>query len=206
MSKGRLFYASGDGVRCESMNAAPGGRKKRSRSLKTWKNRSSVPLSRFSLRRAFACASASVLLAAAPSSSTDAAAWANAWNSHNIDTVLALFAPDVQIDQPENAKPLDYNGARKFFAMIFTAYPDFHVNVRQWIAQGNSAVSVEQVTGTWSGPFIDPQTGKSTPGNGRRFDHPGAMVIQYDGRHKIEHISIYWDQLTVDHQLGITPK
>jgi steroid delta-isomerase-like uncharacterized protein len=146
------------------------------------------------------------LVAATPETTPDAVAWANAWNSHNIDTVSQLLAKNVQIDQPENVKPLDYDGARKFFTMIFTAYPDFHVDVRQWIAQGNSAVSVEQVTGTWLGPFVDPQTGKSTPGNGKHFDHPGAMVIQYDDQHKIKHISIYWDQLTVDRQLGITPQ
>jgi steroid delta-isomerase-like uncharacterized protein len=141
-----------------------------------------------------------------PATNSDAEQWAAAWNSHNIDTVLAILAKDVQIDQPENPKPLDYDGARGFFTMIFRAYPDFHVTVRQWIAQGDSAVSVEQVTGTWSGPFIDPATAKRTPGNGRHFDHPGAMVIEYDAQHKIKHISIYWDQLTVDHQLGITPK
>jgi steroid delta-isomerase-like uncharacterized protein len=137
---------------------------------------------------------------------SDAQAWANAWNSHNISVVLNILAKDVQIDQPENSKPLDYNGAGGFFTMIFRAYPDFHVTVNQWIAQGSSAVSVEQVTGTWSGPFVDPATGKSTPGNGRHFDHPGAMVIHYDAEHKIDHIQIIWDQLTVDRQLGITPK
>ncbi len=137
---------------------------------------------------------------------TDAANWAAAWNSHNINTVLSILAKDVQIDQPENSKPLDYAGARGFFTMIFRAYPNFHVTVHQWIAQGDSAVSVEQVTGTWSGPFVDPATGKSTPGNGLHFDHPGAMIIQYDAHHKIRHIQIIWDQLTVDRQLGITPK
>ena len=136
----------------------------------------------------------------------DVAIWAAAWNSHNINTVLALFDRNVQIDQPENSKPLDYDGARKFFSMIFKAYPDFHVAVRQAIVDGNTAVSVEEVTGTWSGPFIDPSTGKTTPGNGRHFDHPGAMVISYNAAHKIVHVSIYWDQLTVDHQLGISPK
>jgi steroid delta-isomerase-like uncharacterized protein len=137
---------------------------------------------------------------------TDAQAWANAWNSHNIAVVLNILSKDVQIDQPENPKPLDYEGARGFFSMIFKAYPDFHVDVRQWIAQGNDAVSVEQVTGTWSGPFVDPATGKSTPGNGRKFDHPGAMVIHYNAEHKIDKIQIIWDQLQVDRQLGITPK
>lgn len=132
--------------------------------------------------------------------------WAAAWNSHDINTVLSLFTKDVQIDQPENARPLDYAGARRFFSMIFRAYPDFHVTVRQAITEGQSAVSVERVTGTWTGPFIDPQTKKSTPGNGRRFDHPGAMVLLYDGTHHIRHVSIYWDQLTVDRQLGIVPR
>lgn len=131
--------------------------------------------------------------------------WADAWNSHDITKVLALFAKDIEIDQPENDKPLDYEAARKFFSMIFKAYPDFHVTVLQAIVDGRSAVSVERVTGTWTGPFVNPKTGKATPGNGRRFDHPGAMVLLYDANGKIRHISIYWDQLTVDRQLGINP-
>ncbi|MFZ0363143.1 MAG: ester cyclase [Candidatus Cybelea sp.] len=132
--------------------------------------------------------------------------WADAWNSHDITKVLALFAKDIQIDQPENAKPLDYNGARKFFSMIFRAYPDFHVAVLQAIVDGRSAVSVERVTGTWTGPFVNPANGKATPGNGRHFDHPGAMVLLYDANGKIRHVSIYWDQLTVDRQLGLIPR
>lgn len=143
--------------------------------------------------------------AATPVSHADVIRWAQAWNSHDIDTVLALFSKDVLIDQPENPKPLDYHGARAFFTMIFRAYPDFHVVVRQAITDGLSAVSVEQVTGTWSGPFIDPASGTRTPGNGRSFNHPGAMVLTYDAAHKIRHVSIYWDQLTVDRQLGIVP-
>jgi hypothetical protein len=33
-----------------------------------------------------------------------------------------------------------------------------------------------------------------------------VMVLRYNPGHKITHVSIYWDQLTVDRQLGITPK
>jgi steroid delta-isomerase-like uncharacterized protein len=148
----------------------------------------------------------SALASPVPITHGDIDRWAAVWNSHDIDTVLGLFSKNVQIDQPENPKPLDYDGARKFFSMIFHAYPDFHVAVKHAIVDGRWAVSVEQVTGTWSGPFVDPSTGKTTPGNGRHFDHPGAMVIHYDDRGKIDHVSIYWDQLTVDRQLGITPK
>jgi steroid delta-isomerase-like uncharacterized protein len=132
--------------------------------------------------------------------------WAAAWNSHDIDTVAALFTPDIAIDQPENGKPLDAKSLRSFFGMIFKAYPDFHVVVQQAIVDGTTAVSVERVTGTWSGAFVNPTTGVSVPGNGRTFDHPGVMVIEYASDHRIRHVSIYWDQLTVDHQLGIKPQ
>jgi steroid delta-isomerase-like uncharacterized protein len=149
---------------------------------------------------------ASLDAAETPIAHADVDRWAAAWNSHDIDQVMALFATNVQIDQPENPKPLNFAGTRAFFSMIFRAYPDFHVVVKQAVVDGLSAVSVEQVTGTWSGPFVDPATGKSTPGNNRKFDHPGAMLLQYTPDHKITHVSIYWDQLIVDRQLGITPK
>ncbi|WP_114239317.1 ester cyclase [Dyella sp. C9] len=152
-----------------------------------------------------ACSTAAVA-AEAPITHADVDHWAVAWNSHDIEQVMQLFSPDVKIDQPENPKPLDYNGTRAFFSMIFRAYPDFHIVVKQAVVDGYSAVSIEQVTGTWSGPFVDPASGKVTPGNGRHFDHPGAMLIQYGPDHRITHVSIFWDQLTVDRQLGITPK
>jgi steroid delta-isomerase-like uncharacterized protein len=149
---------------------------------------------------------ATVNAAEAPITHSDVGRWKAAWNSHDIDRVMALFSVTIQIDQPENPKPLDFSSTRKFFSMIFGAYPDFHVELKQVIVEGMTAVSVEQVTGTWSGPFVNPATGESTPGNNRTFNHPGVMVIHYERNHKIDHVSIYWDQLTVDHQLGITPK
>jgi steroid delta-isomerase-like uncharacterized protein len=155
---------------------------------------------------AVALASSQGIAQTGPITHADVDRWAAAWNSHDIATVMTLFAPNVAIDQPENPKPLDFAGTRKFFSMIFTAYPDFNVVVKQAVVEGYTAVSIEQVTGTWSGPFVDPATGVSTPGNGRHFDHPGVMVITYREDHKITHVSIYWDQLTVDRQLGITPK
>jgi hypothetical protein len=44
-----------------------------------------------------------------------------------------------------------------------------------------------------------------TPGNGRAFDHPGVMYRVYDPDHSIKERHIYWDRLTVDQQLGISP-
>jgi steroid delta-isomerase-like uncharacterized protein len=143
--------------------------------------------------------------AVAPIDHKDVQRWAAAWNSHDIDTVLALFDRNVVIHQPSNPKPLDFNGSRGFFAMIFKAYPDFRVEVTDAVVEGHTAVSIERVTGSWSGPFTDPATGQTSPGNGRHFDHPGVMVIKYGADHKIQNVDIYWDRLVVDQQLGITP-
>ncbi|HEX7815076.1 ester cyclase [Dyella sp.] len=132
--------------------------------------------------------------------------WAAAWNTHDIKRVLALFSPNVRIDQPSDPQFLDDEGARGFFTVIFRAYSDFHIKVTQTIIEGTNAVSVDRVTGTWRGIYVDPATGRSTPGNGRTFDHPGAMVIHYAPDHPITLVSIYRDQLTVDRQLGVVPK
>ncbi len=138
-----------------------------------------------------------------PITHADIQRWVDAWNSHDMDTVMKLFTPDVVIHQPSNPKPLDAAGARGFFSMIFKAYPDFHVTLTDSMVDGLKGLSVEQVTGTWSGPFTDPATGKTTPGNGRTFDHPGAMLLSYTADHRIKEVTIFWDRLTVDQQLGI---
>ena len=142
---------------------------------------------------------------AGPINKTDLVRWADAWNSHDIQTVLNLFSPDIVIHQPANPKPLTYSGARAFFAMIFRAYPDFHIEVVDSVIEGWRAVSIERVTGTWSGPYTDPATGVTTPGNNRKFDHPGVMVLTYKPGHLISRVDIYWDRLMVDQQLGIKP-
>jgi steroid delta-isomerase-like uncharacterized protein len=143
--------------------------------------------------------------AVTPISHRDVQTWAAAWNSHDIEAVLTLFDPKVVIHQPSNPKPLDFDGARKFFGMIFKAYPDFHVVVTDAVVEGDTAVSIERVTGTWSGPFVDPASGRTTAGNGRKFNHPGVMVLKYGTDHKIRGVDIYWDRLIVNQQLGVSP-
>jgi steroid delta-isomerase-like uncharacterized protein len=156
-------------------------------------------------------AMAATVLAPAPAAASGATAadierWSEAWNSHDIDKVTALFSADTVVDQPSNPKPLDAASLRKFFTMIFHAYPDFHITVEDKVIDGWKAVTIERVTGHWLGTYTDPATGKTTQPNGNAFDHPGAMYIVYDTDHKIKLLRIFWDQLTVDKQLGVAPR
>lgn len=138
-------------------------------------------------------------------SAADIARWSAAWNSHDIDTVVALFSLDVVVDQPSNPKPLNAASLRTFFRGIFVAYPDFHITVEEKVLDGWQAVTIERVTGHWRGPYTNPATGKTAPPNGRAFDHPGAMYIVYGSDHKIKLLRIFWDTLVVDKQLGVSP-
>ena len=138
-------------------------------------------------------------------SAADVQRWVDAWNSHDIEKVSALFSPDVVVYQPENPRPLDSKGLRGFFGMIFKAYPNFHIEVQDALVDGLKAATFERVTGTWSGPFTDPAKGQTTQGNNRSFDHQGVMYLVYNPDHKIREVRIYWDRLTVDQQLGIKP-
>jgi steroid delta-isomerase-like uncharacterized protein len=147
----------------------------------------------------------STLAKADGANAADIVRWSNAWNSHDIDKVAALFSSDCVVEQPSNPKPLNAKSLRTFFHMIFVAYPDFHISVQDQVLEGWKAVTIERVTGHWRGPYTNPATGKTTQPNGRAFDHPGAMYIVYGSDHKIKLLRIFWDTLVVDKQLGITP-
>jgi len=135
----------------------------------------------------------------------DVTRWSDAWNSHNIDRVTALFSPNTVVDEPANPAPLNYKTLRPFFRMIFTAYPDFHIHVEDAVTDGWKAVTIERVTGHWLGAYTNPATGKTNKPNGHAFDHPGAMYIVYGSDHKIKLLRIFWDRVVVDQQLGLTP-
>lgn len=57
-----------------------------------------------------------------------------------------------------------------------------------------------------AGPYTDPSSGQTVQGNGRKFDHPGVMLLAYTADHKISKVDIYWDRLTVDQQLDVKPE
>ncbi len=130
-------------------------------------------------------------------------AWLDAWNSHDLDRILGLFAEDALVHQPQNPAPLTKAGLRTFFTGLFHAYPDIHFAGDGHLIAGNEIASWEIVTGTMTGPFTDPASGQVIPPTGRQFTIPGAMRIQYDDRGKIRSVRIYWDRALFAQQLGL---
>ncbi len=132
--------------------------------------------------------------------------WLAAWNSHDIDRILALFDEDMVMYQPQNPKPLGKADVARFFGLLFSAFPDirFERSAEPTI-DGLQAASWERVTGTMTGEFLDPATGARLAPTGRSFDIPGAMRLVYRPNGRLASVHIYWDRLLFSQQLGLLP-
>ncbi len=134
---------------------------------------------------------------------SDVQEWLDAWNSHNLDRILDLFAEDAVVHQPQNPAPLDKSGIRTFFGALFGTYPDIHFEGDGFLIDGSEVASWEIVTGTMKGPFTDPGSGRVVQPTGKSFKIPGAMRILYDEKRKIKSVRIYWDRALFAQQLGL---
>ncbi len=129
--------------------------------------------------------------------------WLDAWNSHDMNKILDLFADSALVYQPQNPEPLTKDKVAFFFSNLFKTYPDIHFETDGYIIEGNEVASWEIVTGTMTGDFHDPATGKMVAPTGKSFKIPGAMRIIYDDTKKIASVRIYWDRLSFNQQLGL---
>lgn len=129
--------------------------------------------------------------------------WLDAWNSHDIDRITDLFTDDVVMHQPQNPKPLDKASLGQFFSMLFNAYSDIQFELQGHTIQGRDVASWEKVTGTMTGPFHDPVTGRTIEPTDKSFSILGAMHLSYGEARKIKEVRIYWDRLLLMQQIGL---
>ena len=77
-----------------------------------------------------------------------AADWIAAWNSHNLDTILSHYSPDVVLTSPAAAKILDdasgtvrgNTALRNYFKLGLEVYPNLHFDLQDRDA-------INQITG-----------------------------------------------------------
>lgn len=135
--------------------------------------------------------------------SADVQRWIDAWNSHDLDRITALFTDDVVMHQPQNPTPLDKAALGSFFDGLFKSYADIRFELQGHTIQGRDVASWERVTGTMTGEFHDPATGKAIAPTGKRFDILGAMHLTYGDAGLIREVRIYWDRLLMMKQVGL---
>jgi steroid delta-isomerase-like uncharacterized protein len=81
--------------------------------------------------------------------------------------VQKYLAPEYLWHQPGEAKPLDRDGAEKFFAGLNNAFPDLRATIDDMVGEGDKVVTRFTMHGTHKGAFMGmPATGKEVTVSG----------------------------------------
>jgi steroid delta-isomerase-like uncharacterized protein len=123
-----------------------------------------------------------------------------AWNSHDVEAyVKRLDAKTLWESDAFPAPFTGHDGARQFFKVYLTAFPDLHLDVQQALAAGDGHVIVRwRSTGSHRGPLGD------IPASGRKISLNGCTVMEIRNG-KVGHAWVYFDNAHMLRQLGVLP-
>jgi len=103
----------------------------------------------------------------------------DATNSRDLQQISAaadeLYAPDALIHTPVSAGAGGAQSVKQGFAMLLQAFPDLHVEIEDLLADGETLVSRNVVSGTHRGEFM------GHPPSGARVSYPEIFIFRFDG-------------------------
>lgn len=119
------------------------------------------------------------------------------FNAGNLDLIHELFAPNFVDHDPVNPLP-GLEGVRQVVGMYRGAFPDLHITVEDWVAEGDKVVTRFRAQGTHKGPLM------GIPPTEKQVTVTGIDMLGF------EHgtISEHWgtrDDLGMLQQLGAVP-
>jgi steroid delta-isomerase-like uncharacterized protein len=133
------------------------------------------------------------------SSQSIAQQWLDAWNSHDIERILACLTNDaIYEDKTLGAVNRTPAETRQFVAAGWAAFPDLRFEI--------TAASLAETHGTveWMMLGTHRRDFGELPATGKSFSVAGVSVLQL-ANGKITHVRDYWDFATVLRQLTSSP-
>jgi steroid delta-isomerase-like uncharacterized protein len=127
-----------------------------------------------------------------------AAAWAAAWNTHDVDAVVGWYAAD---GVHRMATGNTYRGADDVRAMVertLAGYPDLAFAVRDAFTGPDGHFAIEYTMRGHQQAAIGDR-----PGTGRAIEVDGVLVGTTDGDGRVTACVDYLDHLTIRRQLGL---
>jgi steroid delta-isomerase-like uncharacterized protein len=130
--------------------------------------------------------------------------WLEAWNSHEVDQLLALMTEDIEYRDDSWHKTMrGHADVREFLEATWRAMPDmtFELLAGPYVIPGEPRAAFHwRGSGTHSG-VLDPPGFAPT---GRRWELDGVDLHEYrDGR--VCRLRIVFDMMTASRQLGLVP-
>jgi steroid delta-isomerase-like uncharacterized protein len=123
-----------------------------------------------------------------------------AWNAHDTETFVKRLDTKTSWESDVFPAPFaGHEGARQFFKLYVTAFPDLHFDIEQILAAGDSHVVVRwRSSGTHRGPLA------GIPATGRKASNHGCTVIEMKNG-KVGRAWVYFDNAHLLRQLGALP-
>jgi len=119
------------------------------------------------------------------------------FNAGNLDLIHELFAPNFVDHDPVNPLP-GLEGVRQVVGMYREAFPDLHITVEDWVAEGEKVVTRFRAQGTHKGPLM------GIPPTEKQVTVTGIDMLGFEHGKNSEH----WgnrDDLGMLQQLGAVP-
>lgn len=114
----------------------------------------------------------------------------------NISAIEEFFIPDCPAHLPGMSEPTDRDGFRQFVAMLYTAFPDLHHEVKEQMAENDKVASIINVYGTHQGSF------QGIAPTGRQVMFEDFMITRVQGG-KVVELWAQFDALKLLQQLGV---
>ncbi len=119
------------------------------------------------------------------------------WNTGKPELATQLYSAEAERTDPNQPEPA--RGAQqiaKYVAGVRAGFPDFKLEIKQKVAEGDRLVTHWACTGTQRGEFqgISP--------SGRRVEMTGLTLVRIKGGQIVEE-RVYFDRLSLLEQLGV---
>ncbi len=122
----------------------------------------------------------------------------DAVNAGDVDGAMSLVAEDFVDHEEFPGLSDDRDGVRQFFELMRSAFPDFHIDVDDMLAEGDKVAVRMRMSGTHQGDFM------GIPPTGKRVTMQGIDIVRLEGGKLAEHWAIF-DELGMMQQLGVIP-
>jgi steroid delta-isomerase-like uncharacterized protein len=120
------------------------------------------------------------------------------FNTGNTAVLDEFIAADCVDHAAPPGTPSGREGAKQFFAMLRSAFPDLHTTIEDVVAEGDKVVTRSTWHGTHRGAFL------GIPATGKQVAVTQIDITRYAGGKVVEH----WgnqDLLGLMQQLGVIP-
>jgi steroid delta-isomerase-like uncharacterized protein len=123
-----------------------------------------------------------------------------AWNNHDVDTVVAMHAPDMVFENHTVGERAEGEAVRSHIAGIFAAWPDLVFSTRRLYVRDDLVVQEWTATATHTrelrrGDLVAPPSGKQLEWN-------GMDVIPFENG-LVKRKDVYSDSVSILRQVGL---